>query len=433
MTVFADIMLLGWIPMALVLFYVWPTQRAIVGSTIIGWLFLPNAAYELPGFPDFTKTNATILAAFLGALVFQPQPLLRLRPCRWDLPVAVMCFCPALSSLANDLGGYEAMSSSLAATVTWGLPYILGRAFFNNMNALKELAIGIMIGGIVYVPLCLWEIRMSPQLHYDFYGFRTQLFAYGSRFGGYRPSVFMWTYLPVVMWLSMSVIICFQFWSFKSIRRMFHIPIGLHLIALLVTLFLCKQFIAAILVPSGIGILWVAKRHRVTLPYVILLLGIPFIMGLRATGAWSARSFLDVVSEISAERAQSLEFRLINEDEMAAQARLRPVFGWGGFGRNRVVDEEGRDQSITDGLWIIEFGTHGMLGLLGLIGLFFFPLFRLWQRSSKADWRNKQLMPAATCAVCVLMVFLFNIPNASDNPIVTLMIGGLALLRRPAT
>ena len=48
---------------------------------------------------------------------------------------------------------------------------------------------------------------------------------------------------------------------------------------------------------------------------------------------------------------------------LAAKAMRRPVFGWGGWGRSRVHDEWGTDLSITDGLWIIQFGQLGQVQL----------------------------------------------------------------------
>ena len=67
------------------------------------------------------------------------------------------------------------------------------------------------------------------------------------------------------------------------------------------------------------------------------------------------------------------------------------------------------------------------------ISLSFFPLLELWRRFSLSELRSNQMMPALTCAVCVLIVLLYNIPNASDNPAVKVMIGGLAILRPSGT
>ena len=54
----------------------------------------------------------------------------------------------------------------------------------------------------------------------------------------------------------------------------------------------------------------------------------------------------------------------------------KPLFGWGGWGRNRVFSkEDGKDLSITDGQWAIEIGETGILGFLIYYAILFTPLF----------------------------------------------------------
>ena len=44
--------------------------------------------------------------------------------------------------------------------------------------------------------------------------------------------------------------------------------------------------------------------------------------------------------------------------EVSPVALDRPVFGWGGWGRSRLHDDQGRDVSVTDGLCIISAGPE---------------------------------------------------------------------------
>ena len=75
--------------------------------------------------------------------------------------------------------------------MTWGAPYLLGRLYFSEPAALRDLALATVSAALAYVPFCLWEIRMSPQLHAIVYGLQPFGFGQAIRFGGYRPSVFM--------------------------------------------------------------------------------------------------------------------------------------------------------------------------------------------------------------------------------------------------
>ena len=68
----------------------------------------------------------------------------------------------------------------------------------NDPASQRTLLISIFIGGLLYVPLCLFEIRMSPQLHKLVYGFHQHIFAQTFRFEGWRPTVFLQHGLAVV-------------------------------------------------------------------------------------------------------------------------------------------------------------------------------------------------------------------------------------------
>jgi hypothetical protein len=57
----------GWIPVVFFLFLLLPPKRAVSTSLLVGWLFLPVASYDFPGFLDYNKTTATCLSVFLAA------------------------------------------------------------------------------------------------------------------------------------------------------------------------------------------------------------------------------------------------------------------------------------------------------------------------------------------------------------------------------
>ena len=59
-------------------------------------------------------------------------------------------------------------------------------------------------------------------------------------------------------------------------------------------------------------------------------------------------------------------FQFENDDMLIAKAMQKPIFGWGGWGRNRVYDESGRDIAVTDGFWILVFGSNGYVGLMSM-------------------------------------------------------------------
>ena len=418
----------GWLPLVLALFVFLRPRRAVIAALVTGWLFLPNAAYSLAGLPDYTKLSATVLGAFIGASIFDPRSILSVRPAWFDLPITILCLSPFASSLTNGLGAYNGLSEVLSSTIQWGFPYLLGRAYLNSLGGLRDLAIGILIGGIVYLPLCLWEIRMSPGLHKGLYGFRLPLFTMGERYGGYRPIVFMWTYLPVVYWLIISTVAGTWLWLRGGLRELLGIPMSLILPGLFITLVLCKTAVAFVLVPLGIAIPIAVVKLRTTFPLVLLVLAALTYITVRASGVWSARVLVSIAATIDTERAFTLEQRITNEDQMGERARERPFFGWGGFGRSRVVDEKGRDITMSDGRWIITFGRQGLVGLVAFAAVFTVPLIRFVRAFPPITWSQCHVVGAVAIAVVVALTLVYNLPNSAAAPVVPLAIGGLATI-----
>jgi hypothetical protein len=79
----------------------------------------------------------------------------------------IWCLCPIATQLSN---GLSPISPTLKQIVAWGLPYFFGRIYLNDLAGLRQLAVGIFAGGMVYAPLCLLETRIAPTLHLRVYG-----------------------------------------------------------------------------------------------------------------------------------------------------------------------------------------------------------------------------------------------------------------------
>src|SRR5690606_15987297 len=107
MNVLVPIVMFGWIPLSLVFWAFLPARRALLATILIGWMFLPVAAFTFPGFPDYTKASAVSLAALLGAVIFDARSLLGFRPRWFDIPMLLWCAAPLFSSISNELGFYD--------------------------------------------------------------------------------------------------------------------------------------------------------------------------------------------------------------------------------------------------------------------------------------------------------------------------------------
>lgn len=411
--------------LTLALFAVLPPRRAVLASLIGAWLLLPVVAYELPGLPDYTKITATSYAISLGILLFDFHRVSRLALSWLDLPVIIVCLSPMPSSLSNGLGVYDGASAVLAQFVMYGVPYFVGRMYFFDREGLRDLALAIFVGGLIYAPLCLYEIRMSPQLHKLVYGLHQHDFGQTKRFGGWRPMVFMQHGLAVGFWMASASLTGVWLWNSGVLRHVRGVSMSFLVPVLLVTTVLCKSAGSLVLLAVGAGVLFATQRTRRPI-WMMLLIAAPIAyMGLRATGDWSGRPLIAFAEAISDERAGSLQVRLDNEDLLAEKAWERPVFGWGGWGRNRVYDDDGRDMTTTDGLWIITLGQKGLLGLGSLYTMLLLPVALLVSRVRAAHIASVENAPVIVTGVLIVLFACDSLFNAMPNPLFVMAAGGL--------
>jgi hypothetical protein len=200
-----------------------------------------------------------------------------------------------------------------------------------------------------------------------------------------------------------------------------------------VTTLFVKSAGALILLVLGVGALVAASSLRTSLPVVLLLLAAPTYIAARTSGWWSGRDMVELARRFDPERADSLRTRLDNEDELVKRAMEKKAFGWGGWGRAEIKDEEGRSTSIRDGLWVIVIGESGLVGLVGLNAFFLLPVLVLVWRYRSRLWRDPALAPAAIVAVLLPLVVIDSLLNAFGAPLFTASAGAVAgfALRKP--
>jgi len=424
------ITLFGWLPLVITSFLFLPPRKAVITAYITAWLFLPVASFDVPGFVDYDKTTATNIGVLLGVLFFDSA---RLRALRWrwfDLGVLVFCCSPFLSSLSNGLGAYDGFSASLSKVIAWGSPYVVGRMYFADGPGLEALAYGVFAGGVIYAPLCLWEIRMSPQLHYQLYGFSQHAFDQTMRGGGFRPVVFMQHGLAVGLWMASASLVGLTLWL--ASRRQLFLELPMYFLApvVFVTTVLCKSSGATLLMLVGLGVVWWTRRRLSKLAlYAMMIVPVVYIP-VRTTNLWSGRPAVEFIADFSAERAQSLEFRLESEDLLSAKARQRWMLGWGGWGRNTVLrDEEAGLEAITDGMWILVFGQQGALGLIGFLVMLLAPIHAFLRACPRAMWRHPRVAPLIALATVLAAYSIDNLLNNMLNPVFLLIAGGIGAVK----
>jgi hypothetical protein len=436
MTILVPITLFGWVPCVMLIFLWLPPRRAVITAFMVGWLFLPAATFQLPGIPDYSKMAATCAGILLAALIFDTDTLLSFRPKWFDLPMIVLCLCPFGTNAAENIDMWDSFSWSVNLTITWGMPYFIGRVYFKDAESVRELAIGLFISGLVYIPICLFEIRMSPQLGKWLYGFDAGYS--GQRLGGWRPTGLMANGLMLGMWMTAASFCGVWLWYTGSLKRLGRYKASTLVIALVVTTILCKSTGALLLLFAGLGLLWTIRYTRVSFPFLLLLV-VPIAYPIiRAGGMWDGSQAVALAqSTVGEARAQSLRFRFKNEDILAEKALKRAMWGWGRFGKSRVYDENGKDISTTDGLWIITLGISGIVGVTAITTIFLLPGILFWWRTRAPDWSDPSFAALAAFSVILGLYAIDNVLNAMINPVITVCMGavsGAALRRmRPVT
>jgi len=425
----AELVLFAWIPLCMVLFATLRPRHAVIVSYIAGWLFLPVYGVDLPGLPPYSKVSASAYGVLFGAALFDLDRLLSFRPRWFDLPMGIWCLSPLFASLYNGLGWYDGLSACLSELVQWGIAYYLGRVYFSDWEGVRELAIGMFVGGLVYIPFCLIEMRLSPQLHRLVYGFHQHSFVQSKREGGYRPMVFMQHGLACAMWMTTTSVVGLWLWTSGAVKRIYHVPMYVLVPALVITAVLCKSAGALILLLAGLGTFYWIRQFRNALPLMAMILFIPAYVGLRASATWSGQNLVNAAQSVFGEdRAASLQTRLDAENLLTEKALKQPAFGYGRWNRNRVYDENGRDAAITDGLWVIVLGQNGITGLASITLTILMPALLYWWRCPPRWWMHPMAAPGAAFAVLLPLHMLDNLWNAMVNPIYVLIIGGMVAL-----
>lgn len=450
---FALLALLGWPAVVAVMFRKLPMERAVIWSILGAYMFLPQlSAINLPLVPPLNKETIPNLAAFAACVAILGR-MPGLLPEGWVGRGLLVLFVvsPAITVLTNlepvrfgvdrfgslrvvdpnalAVGGLPGLriydsASALGQQLFLMLPFFLARAVLRSEAAIREILLALVVAGAIYAVPMLWEVRFSPQLHSQLYGFFQHDFAQAMRDGGFRPFVFM----PHGLWVAFFAFMVAMA-AAARLRdavnqasrgwRMLALGLGLGLVVL------CKslgaQLFTAIFVPMA---LLLRPRVHLALAALIaaLVIGYPLLRGLELV---PTTQLVERVSAMSADRAESLEYRFTNEERILDHVQAKPLFGWGGWGRFMVHDPAtGRTLSIVDGQWVITIGHYGWLGFIALFGLLALPVLGIWREARRPG--AGPVSYAVSVLTLVLAVNLLDLlPNATLIPFTWLIAGAL--------
>lgn len=428
--------LLSWPIITIVIFSRSKTLgRGLIWSVIFGQLLLPaGTGIKFSMVPAIDKSSIVGISALVACIFFLSKNRAS-KSARFGLVeifLLMYILGPVFTSQFNGdniiigyrflpgVGLYDALSAAQAAFI-FLVPFFLGRKFLRSEDDLQTMLQALAVSGALYSVLLLFEIRFSPQLHYWVYGYYPSEFVQTLREGGFRPMAFMGHGLLAAFFVMASLLSAAALWRSRIPATVPWSTITIYLGAVLL---ICKSLGALIYGSFGsVLILFARSRTLVTVACILVAISLGYPM-LRFFGLMPTTAIVGLARSIDTERADSLQFRLNNEDQLLARALERPVFGWGRFGRSRIYDPEtGKDLSVTDGRWIIDLGQFGFVGFLAEFGLLGLCVLRSAQTYKTAKPHVQLHIAALTLLLAINVVDL--LPNAGLIPLTWLIAGAL--------
>jgi hypothetical protein len=400
--------------------------RTTAWMMVLPVMFLPsNTEIKTPGVPALDKHRIAFLAIAVALQLFHRRQLLT--GARWQsfprwvllLLVAgvyqtvrtngdVLRFGP---TVLPGLAQYDIISTCGALVLDLYLPFVVGQRVFRDERDVGELFEVLGLAALLYTPLILFELRFSPQLHNWVYGYYPSDFVQSMRGGGYRPMVFFNHGLSLSMFLFSAI--CGSMALHRARLAVAPIAAGQRVWGLTVLLVLCKSMGALIYALMALLTRAVLSSKAISRLLVVLALLVVLYPVTRATDIFPARDLVLFFSRVSQDRADSLAFRFQNEDDLLERAMLRPIWGWGTYGRNRIFAPWGQDISVTDGYWLIVLGGFGFVGFIGFFSLLLGPVLRFVRHRGQMGSSAQVLVGMLAFMVVIFAADL--LPNARSD------------------
>lgn len=436
-TLIAQGALILWPLIALVLYATMPAGRATIWTLLAGYLLLPvGVNFDFPGVPPLDKTSipnavALILAPMMargGEFRWPKSKIINALMLGWIIAPFATAFTNGdtivIGSVVMPGLGFREGLSSAVGNVLELAPFLLGAALLANEKGHRQILIAFVIGALAYSLPILLEIRLSPFLQTMVYGISdVAMWLQQMRSGGFRSMMFLGHGLLVSAFLSMALVAAIGLWRMRV--TLFGIPMSMIALYLAVVLVLNKSVGAVLLVLLIAPLLIYMSSRRFLIITAAIALIIVAYPAVRGANLLPFNQLLATANAMSPDRGQSLDYRLRNEEMLLKRAKERPIFGWGTFGRNRVivVTSYGTtvDRSVTDGIWIIIIGTAGWFGYVINFGLLTLPFRRAFQLR-----RTAIPLPSVTLVALHLVNVIDLIPNSSLNPMTWLVAGAVA-------
>lgn len=431
--------LLAWIPINLLVFRRVPVRIAMLINFVGGWAVLPAANYAPSGdaFPYWiigtslesnyfiTKATVTGFTGIMAVLLFDRDRFKRFELTVWDLAMGMWLIAPLLSAIANPDNLAEGCVGEIYQILAWGSPYLIGRLYFTDTTSLRLAAKAFVIGGLAYIPFCIFENIRGPRIYAFLYGYQPFQWNGAERFLGYRPVGLLENGNQLGIWMATATLIATWLWRRKTAQSVLGIPIFAVAVALFVITILCQSTGSIILLLVLVPFVFIDPRYLSRTVSIVLILGILAFAAVRIANIVSIPELVEtnpVAHAVDRYLRQigkgSLRWRLNEDERHIATALEEPILGYGQWDWWR----EGIERPWS--LWLLVFGMYGSVGLISLEALLLIPALRVvWFPLARSDIAYTNMRH--TLSAAVLISAIDSLLNGSMILPLLLVIGGM--------
>jgi hypothetical protein len=404
-------LILVWPVVCCLFFLKLETVPATFVSLVGGMLILPvKVQFDLPLIPAIDKNVSSSIGALLGIVLIHKKTINWFGSDRTKHLILAILSIPFINLFFNTsphftgavwkpgLSLHESLSAVLLTYLTL-LPLIIGINVVKREEDLYKILKYLVVASLLYLPLVLFELRFSPQLHNIVYGFHPHEFIQQIRAGGFRAVVFLGHGLLTANFYLGGFIALLLLSKMKRyfISRNIHLTL---IVILLFCLVLLKSVTAVLLAIVAVVLLNINRNLcRKSMKLIVISAAIyPLIVffGLIPLD-WL---YENMQTFISSERIESLYFRFSNEKMAIDYLGYNIFVGFGGLGRAVM------DGIITDGSWLVWTLRYGAVFWFLCVFLCLKPLFCITKNSDL----NRRLVLLAILPVVIL---IDQIPNSS--------------------
>jgi len=421
----AAVLLLTWPLAGVVLFAVARPGRALILTYLLGQMILPVTVIHISGLPDLNKWAVCGLAAVLGTVLFQPQALTRWRFHWTDIPLIIFIIGSALTSVVNGLGIYDGVSTSLVQVLRYALPFWLARVHLQTRRDLIDAATAFVLCGAIYAFPAIWEWRMSPHIHLTLYGFFQHAWPQHYRWGFWRPIVCFPHALPLSFFFAATSLAGLWLLRARLLPDFWGVPAKIVAAAPIVALVATMTFSGYLALALGFVLWFLWHRMRLRSALLIPVVLATFWMVFRYAGLIDNDFVVDKVALISAQRAESIEYRLVAEQAYLAKARQSWLFGMGAWGRGTVAG------LAADALWMILASTYGLFGLVSFMVWWMGNIVDAWRHAP--FWKTDVRQVAGLWATLSGLLALDFLVNGFPSPAIIVGAGGVCAVSAATT